>query len=290
LEKLGNGEYMKITLNHIKELKKNLNIKRDVHILGVRASVSSNYGEWLNEIEIDSKRIDYESMACSFIVFKDDKMMILQGSTIPHIKYLTKALQLNGNGSNQLECGFYKSYARGLHYPSEQTAHQALRQTKAQPIRRSSDNLSFDSKDRIEIANVHDNIHAAWCNVDGKTHASAGCQVIAGYPECKKRKNNTSHWKLFHDHIYSLPENEFNYLLVNYWWLERTVNKTMKSTIIYGSESDQIKKIQHYFHIFEDGIYLKDTYQHILKFQASHGLVADGIIGEQTLKQIGSLI
>lgn len=280
---------MKINYKTIQDLKKFLNINDNVHIIGVRASSSSEYGKWLDEISIESKQIDHENMNCSFILIDRNKLMILQGSTTPHKKYLRKAIENNGKGANQLELGFYRYYSKGLHFPSEQTAHEALRQTRKQPVRRSSDNLSFDLNDRIEIANVNDNIHAAWCNVNGKTHASAGCQVIAGYPDCKKRKGNTSHWKLFHDYIYSLKQNEFNYLLVSFAWLERIVNNCMKELIIFGSNSDKVKSIQKFFNLFQDGLYLSETYQKVLDFQKQNKLLIDGIIGLETLSKMGKI-
>lgn len=280
---------MKINYKTIQDLMKFLNINDNVHIIGVRASSSSEYGKWLDEIDIESKQIDHENMNCSFILIDQNKLMILQGSTTPHKKYLTKALENDGKGANQLELGFYRYYSKGLHFPSEQTAHKALRQTRKQPVRRSSDNLSFDLNDRIEIANVNDNIHAAWCNVNGKTHASAGCQVIAGYPDCKKRKGNTSHWKIFHDYIYSLKQNEFNYLLVSFAWLERIVNNCMKELIIFGSNSDKVKSIQKFFNLSQDGIYLSETYQKVLEYQKENKLVIDGIVGTETLSKIGKI-
>jgi len=280
---------MKITIKTIQELKKNLNISHDIHIVGIRGSSSSEYGKWLDEIDIESKQIDHESMNCSFLLINNNKMMILQGSTSPHKKYLTTALKNNGKGANQLEPGFYRYYSKGSHSPSVETAHKALRQTRQQPVRRSSDNLIFDLNDRIEIANVNDNIHAAWCNVNGKTHASAGCQVIAGYPDCQKRKGNTSHWKLFHDHIYSLNQNDFNYLLIPFRWVENTVNKVMKPIIIFGSVSEDVKKIQKFFNIAQDGIYLKETYQKVLEFQKQQKISVDGIVGSTTLSKMGKI-
>lgn len=280
---------MKINYKIIQDLKRYLNINDTVHIIGVRASTSSEYGKWLDEINIESKQIDHENMNCSFILINQNKLMILQGSTTPHKKYLQKALENNGKGANQLELGFYRYYSKGKHFPSEETAHEALRETRKQPVRRSKNNLDFDLNDNIEIANVNDNIHAAWCNVNGKTHASAGCQVIAGYPDCKKRKGNTSHWKIFHDYIYSLKQTEFNYLLISFSWLERIVNNNMNDLIIFGSNSDKVKSIQKFFNLSQDGIYLSETYQKVLDFQKHNKLFADGIVGIETLTKMGKI-
>lgn len=278
---------MKINKQIFESLKQKLNITSDAHILGIRGCISSDYGKWLSEINIEHKNIDHESMNCTFILFDGDLMLALNGSTSPHMKYISKAKENAGRGANQLETGFYRAYAKGMHHPSDLTAHKALRQTRVAPIRRTTDNTTFELTDKIEVAIVGDNIHAAWCNIGGKTHASAGCQVIAGYPECEKRKGNTSHWKLFHDYIYSLPQETFNYLLVNYSWVDRVVNNKMSDLIIYGSEGEKVKELQKVLNLTLDGLYLRESYAAIMNFQKALNLSVDGIVGEQTLKMLG---
>jgi hypothetical protein len=277
---------MKINSDTIKSLLKNLTINHDCHIIGIRGCSCSEYGKWSKDIEIEPKAIDHINMNCLFIVHHDGLLLPLQGSTTPHQKYLTSALKNGGNGANQLEPGFYRFYAKGIHNASSDSGHAALRQTRNQPVRRTADNLTFDLSDRIEVRNVADNIHAAWCNVNGKTHASAGCQVIAGYPDCKKREGNTSHWKLFHDYIYSQEQETFNYLLTEYRWVERSVNKTMKPIIIFGSTGFAVKALQKVISVEVDGTYGRDSYLKILELQKKMKLDVDGIVGEMTKKRL----
>lgn len=43
-----------------------------------------------------------------------------------------------------------------------------------------------------------DNLHAGWCmGVESESFASAGCQVLVGFPKCSKRgtKPETGPWK-----------------------------------------------------------------------------------------------
>jgi len=141
----------------------------------------------------------------------------------------------------------------------------------------------IDDEDYIEIGNFNDNIHAAWSNVGGKTHASAGCQVIAGYPDCKRREGNTGHWKIFRDYIYSLEQNSFNYLLVPFRWLESIVNKTMNEMLIFGSNGESVKLLQSYFKLPQDGDFVKTTYEAVLKYQKKMKLKVDGRAGASLL-------
>ncbi len=279
---------MKINKKHIELLKQKLSISINSHIVAIRGCSCKKYGEWQKEIDIEQTPIDHESMNCLFIVFKDDLLLPLKGSTSPHKKYIEKGLQCDGNGVNQLEIGFYRYYAKGLHYPSKQTAHSALRQTRNQPVRRSADNLDFNLKDRIVIGNVHDNIHASWSKLNSKHHASGGCQVISGYPRCEKRKkDNSGHWKLFHDHIYSIKQATFNYLLLPYRWFERIVNNEMKPMYMFGSNSVMLKKIQKYLGVVADGDFGVKTYKALIEFQRKYKLDVDGIIGKNTIKRLG---
>lgn len=280
---------MKLTVKIINELKKKMNIASDSHIVGIRGCSSSVYGEWVESIDIKEEKIDHVLMNCLFIVIDGKKMLPLNGSTTPHDKYLRRAKDKDGKGANQLELGFYKHYVKGIHNPSPDTSHAALRQTRIQPVRRSRNNAVIDSDDYIQLGNFNDNIHAAWANVGGKTHASAGCQVIAGYPDCKKRSGNTGHWKLFHDYIYSLEQISFNYLLIPYRWIESTVNKKMSEILIFGSEGDRVRELQARLRVATDGQFGKSTFEAVLKYQKKMNLTVDGIVGYNTLKQIGMI-
>lgn len=276
---------MKITIKTIKELKTKLNINNDVDIFSVRGcelTEKKNYCKWNTEFEIIEKEIDHLHMNCLIVLIVDDKMIAFKSSTVPNKKYIEKSLNNNGNGTNQLELGFYKYYAKGNHRPSKQTAHRALRQTRQQPVRRTSDDLDFDFQDRIDIGMFHDNIHASWSKFDGTTCASAGCQVISGYPKCLKRKENSGHWKTFENEIYSIDKKTFNYMVVSFKWINRIVNNKMNELVIFGSSGYNVKQIQKYLKTQIDGVYGVQTYKAILNYQKVNGLLLDGIIGSQT--------
>ena len=54
-------------------------------------------------------------------------------------------------------------------------------------------------------------------------------------------------------------------------------------------QGDLVKAIQRVLKLNQTGSYLKETYQAILNFQKEHELVVDGLIGAETLKQLGNL-
>jgi len=274
---------MKINIDTINKLRNKLSINKHVDILTIRGcELNSSYCKWSTELDIKEKSIDYLHLNCLFIVICNNKLIAFKGSSIPNKKYVEKAMKDDGVGCNRLEYGFYQHYAKGNHYPSKNTAHRALRQTRKQPIKRTGDDLDFDYMDRIEVAMVHDNIHASWCKLDATTFGSAGCQVIQGYPKCLKRKENSGHWKKFENWVYSQDRLEFNYLLIPYRWIDRIVNNTMSDLIIFGSIGNNVKEIQKYLKIKIDGVYGYHTYKSILNYQKQNKLLLDGIIGSQT--------
>lgn len=260
------------------ELKSKLNISKDIDIIGIRGAKANTYCVISDELIIEKQEIDYKTMKCLFIVKIDNSFIAFHGSTVPNIRYVKESIEKNGNGTNQLEYGFYEAYSKGKHSIGKASEHDALRQTRLQPVRRTKDDSDYDFEDRIEIANVHDNIHASWCKLDSEYFESQGCQVIQGYPKSPKRKQDSGDWKTFHSTIYSMDKNTFNYLLMPYKWLN------LKNDImIFGSCSEKVKIIQKFFNLSKDGKYGKDTYSAVLNFQKKVNIDVDGIIGQQTL-------
>jgi hypothetical protein len=164
--------------------------------------------------------INHTNPRCTLIQWKPDKgeFAVFPGSTVPNRKYVGKSLDKGGAGANQMMTGYYRDFRKGKHKPGGDTAHDAFRETSARPIRRTADDYDYDNDDRVEFVNPNDNMHAAWCqSVESATFASAGCQVIVGYPECKKRGDLPSlgPWKEFKENAYSIDQNSFPYVLLN---------------------------------------------------------------------------
>ena len=131
-----------------------------------------------------SANVDYHHSRCTIGQLKPDGTFALfPGSTVPHINNISKARKNDGAGANQLMTGYHPEYRKGQHKAGQATGHRAFRQENKIPILRSADDLDYDTDDRVEYATPYDNIHAAWCmSTDSDYFASAGCQVIVGFP------------------------------------------------------------------------------------------------------------
>lgn len=199
-------------------------------LLGIRGAIPDKKYKHVtfNQTQaVTLKKPDYLNMSCTIGIWDLDnkKIAIFWGSTVPHQSNVAYAKLRNGQGTNQMMEGFYQDlYIKGVHYPRVETAHQALVQNKPVRIQRTIDDLDYDIDDRIDYSIPYDNLHAGWTQ-DGKGYASAGCQVIHGYPKCQKIANNSGEWKLFYDLIYSTPQKVFSYLLIDAKTLEKEINK-----------------------------------------------------------------
>jgi hypothetical protein len=251
------------------------------------------------EHEIIPAEINYINPRCTLGQWlpKEGKIALFPGSTVPHIKHVKISRERNGLGANQLMTGYYKDYRKGIHRIGKSTAHEAFRQTEGHPIRRTADDFDFDNDDRVEFENPYDNIHAAWTmGVNHDYYASAGCQVITGYPACEKRGKEPDEgpWKVFKKNAYDRKQQDrFPYLLLNARDAQKVAlkaNQKMSARLRFGSGGDLVAKLQealkksHYYEGEVDGDFGRRTIRAVLKFQtAIFGPEADdGIVGPIT--------
>ena len=227
---------------------------------------------------------------------KEKEFVIFPGSTVPHQNYVSKSVSKNGQGANQLMTGHYSDYRKGVHKAGSPTGHDAFRQVSAHPIRRTGDDLDFDNDDRVEYENPNDNIHAGWCmGVSSTNYASAGCQVLVGYPQCKKRGQQpaTGPWKVFKKNSYDLPQKSFGYILLDGREAYRVVSagsSKVSARLRFGSQGDLVNKLQKalkskgFYEGNVDDDFGNRTLRAVLQFQtSSFGPNADdGIVGPQT--------
>jgi hypothetical protein len=231
----------------------------------------------------------------------EGQIAFFPGSTVPHIKYIRISKERNGLGANQLMTGYYKDYRKGRHRIGKPTEHEAFRQTEAHPIRRTADDFDFDNDDRVEFENPYDNIHAAWCmGINHDHYASAGCQVVVGYPQCEKLGNKPDQgpWKIFKENAYTLPQTHFPYLLLTGRDAQKVVlssDKQMPARLRFGSQGDLVSKLQtalkelNYYEGNVDQDFGKKTIRAVLEFQTiEFGENADdGIVGPITASGLG---
>jgi len=246
--------------------------------------------------------INYTNPRCTLgqWLTKEKRIAVFPGSTIPHQKYIRKSVIKNGEGANQLMTGYYSDYRKGVHKAGSPTGHDAFRQISSHPIRRTSDDIDFDYDDRVEYENPNDNIHAGWCmGVSSDSYASAGCQVLVGYPQCKQRGNQpaTGPWKVFQKNAYDITQNKFGYILLDGREAYRVVsagNSKISVRLRFGSKGELVNKLQKnlkskgFYEGNVDDDFGNRTLRAVLQFQTSaFGPSADdGIVGPQTASAI----
>ena len=257
---------------------------------------------WMSKPGIEVATVDYRFPRCTLGQWRleDGSIAVFPGSTVPYIEYVRKSKEKGGSGTNQLMTGYYRDYRKGIHKPGTASAHEAFRQTEAHAIRRTSDDLDFDTDDRVEYANPCDNIHAGWCMGVNGQFSSAGCQVVVGYPKCAKpgHDSNAGPWKRFHDNAYGTSQDGFPYILLDGRDLQRVVEHNGSSAakrLRFGSFGEPVEALQNalkqkgFYEGIVDGDFRVRTLRAVLAFQtARFGPHADdGIVGPITSSALG---
>ncbi|MFN3652343.1 MAG: peptidoglycan-binding domain-containing protein [Armatimonadota bacterium] len=186
--------------------------ERGVVFVGVRGAlpVEGTATEWGETLELRSAAVDHLHPRCTVLQWKpaERRVAAFAGSTVPHRRYVEAARRRNGRGANQLMSGWFVDYRRGTHRAGTAGAHPAFRQTLPRPLRRTVNDHHYTAADRVEIACVGDNLHAAWCDgLDSEYYASAGCQVVVGRPL-------SGPWRRFHQEATREAQDVYPYLLI----------------------------------------------------------------------------
>ncbi|MEO0434331.1 MAG: peptidoglycan-binding domain-containing protein [Cyanobacteria bacterium J06656_5] len=247
-----------------------------------------------------SANVDYHHSRCTIGQLKPDGTFALfPGSTVPHINNISKARKNDGAGANQLMTGYHPEYRKGQHKAGQATGHRAFRQENKIPILRSADDLDYDTDDRVEYATPYDNIHAAWCmSTDSDYFASAGCQVIVGFPSTPSRDNkpNAGPWRSFVENAYGIDQKRFGYILLNGRdAISVAAGKRPSVRLRFGSQGPLVGNLQRALAtkgFYEDAIdedFGRYTLFAVLDFQkAVFGPQADdGIVGPITAAELG---
>lgn len=247
------------------------------------------------------ENLDYLHPRCTIGQWQPGRgFAVFPGSTVPHRSHVEAARPGGGAGANQLLTGCYADYRKGRHKPESDTGHDAFRQDNKLPVRRTADDLDFDTDDRVEFDQPFDNLHAAWSHgVDHDSYASVGSQVIVGFPQCAKRDNHldTGPWKVFRANAYAIEQASFSYLLLTGRDAERVASATspLQPRLRYGSKGalvtmvqEALKKRGTYEGAIDDDFGIR-MLRAVLSFQvAEFGPGADdGVVGAQTASALG---
>jgi hypothetical protein len=220
---------------------------------------------------------------------------------VPHKRYIKSSLDNGGSGANMLITGFYKDYRKGWHKAGKPSGHEAFRQDNKLPVRRTADDMDYDYDDRLEYMRPYDNMHAAWSmGVDHDYFASAGCQVIVGYPKCQSRNSlpDTGPWKVFKDNAYSINQQSFDYMLLHGRDALKVASNNgnkLSSRLRFGSTGNLVGKVQgklkdlNYYEGIIDNDFGPRTLRALLEFQTDYfgDDADDGIVGPITASALG---
>ena len=271
--------------------------------LGLRGCLPVNPGdhEFRAQQDLVAANTDNVHPRCTLVQWLPSrrKFAVYPGSTVPHRKYVDASAAQGGAGANQLLTGFFVDFRKGVHRSGKPTGHQAFCQTNNRPYRRTANDAIYATDDRVEMENPGDNLHAGWCTgVDAEDFASAGCQVLVGFPACSQRAGQLSvgPWRAFHDAAYALAQQSFGYALLGGLEAQRVAlagNGKMER-VRFGSEGARARRVQeglkragHYEGEVEGKFGLRSL-RALLAFQeATFGPRGDdGICGPQTAEAL----
>jgi hypothetical protein len=256
------------------------------------------------EHELGVKDLNYLNPRCTLGQWDPakGKIAVFPGSTVPHQSLVKTSISKGGLGTNQLATGFYADYRKGVHKEGKPTGHQAFRQSEGRPIRRTSDDKDYQNDDRVEFSNPYDNLHAAWCQgLDSVNYASAGCQVVVGYPKCSKPNytKDVGPWKTFKANAYLLTQDRFQYVLLDGKDAERVATATpsdkIPARLRYGSKGDLVADLQEalkkagFYEGVIDDEFRERTLRAVMDYQSIRfgPLEDDGIVGPVTAAALG---
>jgi hypothetical protein len=239
----------------------------DSHILlairgSKRASSPDNCGThfsrknlFTKKVFLESAKLDYQHMKCMLGMWKPQEQTLWLGigSTVPHKKWVDKAIKQEGKGCNQLEPGFYTDLTKGEHLQGKPRGHMALRQTAYRCIRRTARGIPYNKQDPLFYSNPYDNFHCAGNPHPEKAgYDSAGCLVLAGtayrsrLPK-EEQVENTGPWAFFHDAVYdaSLQQEQFPMLVMEYSTLEKWYQSPDDiESLCFGSRGERVLTLQ----------------------------------------------
>jgi len=268
--------------------------------VGLRGCLPTNPDdqEARTEHVVEVAAFDHVHPRCTLCQWTPETSVIalFPGSTVPHEKYVKSSLEKDGKGTNQLMTGYYTDYRKGVHKAGTSKAHEAFRQTQGHPIRRTADDFDYDNDDRVEFMNPYDNLHAGWSmSVNSNDFASAGCQVVVGFPSCNYLGNqpHLGAWMVFKENAYSISQQSFPYVLLSGTDAQKVAlagSQKMSPRLRFGSNGLLVSHVQTalkgqgFYEGNIDSDFGHRTTRAVLDFQAStFGPGADdGVVGPVT--------
>ncbi|MBN2435615.1 MAG: peptidoglycan-binding protein [Spirochaetes bacterium] len=203
------------------------------------------------------------------LVDSDNHALLLEGRTLPHIKYIKESVQGKGK-CNYIASQYRKqAFQRGWH-----RGNRAAVQNVKFVVHRTKDEILRNEDDYTEHDIVADNFH-------GWAPFSAGCITVKG-----KMAPMSECWALAYNWLYHKHKRTsfFDALILEHEDLE------MQTRYRLGSQGEIVQYLQsllsNRYDIAADGIFGPYTHEVVRFFQKEHKLPVTGIIGPETFYMI----
>lgn len=226
------------------------------------------------------------------------RLAVYPGSTCPNQDCVRGAKGRGGEGANQLLTGYY-TFVKGMHHIGKPSGHQAFRQEELRVVLRNVDDMDFDFEDRADQGNQADNLHCGFCAGLDRGYSSAGCQVVAGFPNRNDgRTRESGPWAFFRQAAYALNQASFRYVLVRGNEAEAMAQdlKLRRPALMrFGSKGEEVRTAQKKMRELGLINFVPDAdcgplmQMAIIRFQVQRmgAQNADGILGANTAAQLG---
>ncbi len=225
-------------------------------------------------------------------------LAVYPGSTCPNQDCVKSAKGKGGEGANQLLTGYY-TFVKGMHHAGKGSGHKAFRQEENRVVLRNVDDMDFDFQDTADLGMQSDNLHCGFSAGISRGYSSAGCQVVAGFPNRNDSQTTESGpWATFRQAAYALDQNSFRYVLLHGVEVEAMAEHpelVRPALARFGSHGEEVRLAQNKLHELGLINFVPDadcgarTQLAIIKFQVQRlgAQNADGILGANTAAQMG---
>jgi N-acetylmuramoyl-L-alanine amidase len=148
---------------------------------GIVQGGSSSDGAWRDEVVLKNQRPNHHEIRCVMGVWDRQlgKLAVYPASTVPHAEAVVHWFNTKEAG-NMLATGFYR-YICGEHNgkPGCFLLRKTVNEKRVVIVRRSEDDLTYKSNDRVHKLAPGDNIHPSFSS-ETSWFSSLGCQVVVG--------------------------------------------------------------------------------------------------------------
>ncbi|MDF1811142.1 MAG: peptidoglycan-binding protein [Verrucomicrobiales bacterium] len=239
------------------------------------------------------QRPDHRQLRCVIGVYhrNSGELSAYTGSTVPNARFVWNYSEYK-NAGNLLPTGCYR-YKTGAHsggrYPN------CLLLDEPSLVLRTTNDLSYGTKDRWEPGKVWNNIHPSFSTFEWADYSSAGSLTVKG--SYYQDRGYTGEWSKFQQDAGITGDGKFFHLVL-LTGLEARIAAGLRlagisdsshpkvverlSRLRSGSRGERVKELQRGLRVIVDGEFGAKTRQALVGKQRNCGVVADAIFSNET--------